>query len=94
MKEQTPEPCDLCGRWGYLQTHHIFEGISLRRKSEQYKQYCTIRVCYQCHEDIHRHPLKYLYLKENAQRELMEGLGWTMTEWRLEFGKSYLEENQ
>lgn len=85
------EPCELCGRWDYLQKHHVFEGVSLRRKSEQYSEYCTIRICYRCHDDIHRHPLKYIGLKQKAQAALMEGLGWTMEEWHIEFGKNYLE---
>ena len=84
------EPCEICGRWDYLQKHHIFEGVSLRRKSEKYK--ATIRICYKCHEDIHKHPRKYLSLKENAQREIMQRHGWAMEDWHREFGKNYLEE--
>lgn len=82
--------CDLCGRWGYLDTHHIFEGQALRRKSEKYG--LKVRICRACHEDIHRHPLDYIWLKRESQLEAMQRLHWTIEDWHREFGKSYLEE--
>lgn len=92
MKEINKEPCELCGRWEYLQTHHIFEGYFLRRQSEKYR--LTKRICRFCHEDIHKHPLKYIDLKADTQRDLMQKLGWTMDDWHREFGKNYLEDEQ
>ena len=83
------EPCELCGKWDYLDRHHIFEG-SLRKKSEKYN--CVIRICRACHDDIHHHPLDYLWLKKESQKELMERMHWYMDDWHREFGKNYLEE--
>ena len=81
--------CELCRRYDNLDTHHIFEG-SLRKKSERYKEYCTIRVCRTCHNKIHARPREYIYLKQKAQQSLMDGLGWTIEDWHREFGKNYL----
>ena len=83
--------CAMCGRWDYLDTHHIFEG-SLRKKSEKYKDYCTIRICRTCHNKIHSRPADYLWLKQKTQYIAMYYLGWTIEDWHREFGKSYIQE--
>lgn len=82
-------PCDICGRWDYLDTHHIFEG-SLRRKSTKYG--LVIRICRKCHDDIHNHPLDHLDLKRESQKECMERMHWTIEDWHKQMGKSYLED--
>ena len=82
--------CDLCGKWDYLDRHHIFEGQGLRRQSEKYG--CVIRVCRACHNKIHHHPLDYIWLKRESQLEAMQRLNWTIDDWHRYFGKSYLEE--
>lgn len=82
--------CYICKRETDCHVHHIFAG-SLRKKSEKYKQYCTIRVCPNCHlNKIHKYPADYIYLKKEAQQSLMDGLGWTIEDWHREFGKSYI----
>ena len=88
MRER--EPCSLCGRWDYLQLHHVFEGQSLRRISDKYG--ATMHICPACHRNIHAHPLDYLWLKKESQLEVMERLHWTIEDWHRHFGKSYLEE--
>ncbi len=82
--------CELCGMWGDLDVHHIF-GAALRKKSTKYG--LTVRICRSCHDDLHHHhPKKYIRLKRDAQKELMERMHWTIDDWHREFGKSYLEE--
>lgn len=82
--------CQICGKWEYLDKHHIFEGQGLRRQSEKYG--CTILCCRRCHNDIHKHPRDYIYLKRESQLATMERLGWTIDDWHKHFGKSYLED--
>lgn len=89
MSIREKRPCELCEKWDYLDRHHIFEG-SLRKKSEKYN--CVINICRECHDKIHRHPLDYLQIKRESQKELMEQMHWTMDDWHREFGKNYLEE--
>ena len=82
--------CDLCGKWDYLDRHHIFEGQGLRRQSEKYG--CVTNVCRRCHNDIHHHPLDNIWLKRESQLEAMQRLNWTIDDWHRHFGKSYLED--
>ena len=89
--------CFLCGRNGAgdtLEEHHIFPG-SLRKKSEEYG--LTVMLCgSRCHRNgkksAHRCRETQLQLKRWAQQKAMEENGWTLDDWRKEFGKSYLEE--
>lgn len=89
--------CHICGRNGSadpLDKHHIFGG-AYRSKSEKYG------LCvYLCHHDchifgegaVHRNKEVMQALHEYGQRRAMEENGWTIEEFRLEFGKSYISE--
>jgi GTPase SAR1 family protein len=79
--------CEICGEWGGLQRHHIFEGRN-RSNSERYG--AVIQICYKCHEDIHHHPRKYEWLKENWQERLMRENHWTVEDFISIFRRSYL----
>ena len=89
--------CFLCGRNGSadpLEIHHIFPG-PLRQKSEQYG--LTVLLCGdRCHRNgkksAHKCRDTQLLLKRYAQRKAMEENGWSLDDWRREFGKSYTEE--
>ena len=91
--------CFLCGRNGAgdpLEIHHCFPG-SLRQKSEQYG--LTVYLCgSRCHRNgkkaAHKSKETQLLLKRWAQRKAMEENGWTLEDWRREFGKNYLEEEE
>lgn len=87
--------CWLCGRNGSfdsLDRHHIF-GAANRKKSEKYGL-----VVYLCHHDCHifgknavhnnKHTMQELH--EYGQRKAMQEQGWTIEQFRKEFGKSYL----
>lgn len=82
--------CELCGRWGDLQTHHVFGGTA-RQMSDEYG--ATVNICFDCHRDIHMNPKKYKWLKEKTQRELMARYEWNMDDWMCVFMKNYLEED-
>lgn len=89
--------CWLCGRNGSgdaLELHHVFPG-SLRKKSE--KCGLVVPLCgKRCHRDgkksAHRCKETQLMLKQWAQRKAMEENGWSVEDWRREFGKNYLDE--
>ena len=89
--------CFLCGRNGSgdaLELHHVFPG-PLRKKAEKYG--LVVLLCgKRCHRDgknsAHRSKETQLMLKQWAQRKAMEENGWTLEDWRREFGKNYLEE--
>lgn len=89
--------CWLCGRNGSedpLDTHHIFGG-AYRSKSEKYG--LTVQLCHEkCHifgkYAAHANAETMRWLKEYGQREAMRRFGWTVEEFRREFGKNYLDE--
>ena len=95
----TGEACWLCGRNGTeepLETHHIFNGVGLRKKSERYG--LTVRLCaHRCHNggpnSVHRNQDLDLTVKQYGQRKAMEENGWTVKDFIREFGKNYLDED-
>ena len=96
----TGECCALCGRNGSedpLETHHIFNGVGLRKKSERYG--LTVRLCaHSCHNggpnSVHRNQKLDLTVKQYGQRKAMEENGWTVEDFIREFGKNYLDEDE
>ena len=88
--------CWLCGRRGSqdpLDRHHIFGG-ALRGKSEEYG--LVVFLCHnRCHifgrDAAHQSAETMQMLREYGQRKAMEEQGWTVEQFREEFGKNYLE---
>lgn len=78
--------CDICGRWGALEAHHIFEGRN-RKVSDRYG--AVVHICRACHNDIHQHPSKYSYLKREWQRKLMAENNWSIEDWLSIFRRNY-----
>ena len=87
--------CWLCGATGHrepLDRHHIFGG-SRRKKSEKYGL-----VVYLCHHSchifgpnaVHQNAEIMQELHEYGQRKAMEENGWTVDDFRREFGKNYI----
>ena len=87
----TKGECYLCGRWGFTEEHHIFEGTANRRISEQ--EGLMVWLCPECHKEgkhsIHRDPTspKAIKLKQDAQRTFEER--WRKNH-REEYGNSSL----
>ena len=87
--------CWLCGRNGQgdrLEHHHIFGGSS-RKKSEKYG--LVVLLCGErCHRNgkdaVHKSKATMQKLHEYGQRKAMEDNGWTVEDFRFEFGKNYL----
>ena len=95
MKRVMARECWLCGRNGCgdpLDKHHIFGGTN-RKKSEKYGLY--VYLCQdRCHENgpeaAHRNRATMQLLHEYGQQLAMEENGWTVEDFRFEFGKNYL----
>lgn len=84
--------CWFCGRINDLEVHHIFHGSANRKKSEQYKDICTVYLCHRCHneppEGVHFNKYNDLMLMQEAQRKFEEKEG--HAKFMAEFGKNYL----
>ena len=96
----TGRRCWLCGRNGSrdpLDKHHIFGGVAYRDKSERYG--LTVDLCHdRCHENgpkaAHRCRATAEALRAYGQRKAMIENGWTVEEFRLQFGKNWLSEEE
>lgn len=81
----------MCGRTGTVERHHVFGGI-YRKHSEQFKEYCVINLCPECHRFIHSS--KGAETKRQLQCDIqylaMDGNEWTLRDWMLLFGKSWI----
>ena len=87
------EHCFLCGRCDRkLDRHEIFPGTAYREKSKRYGLW--VLLCNQpCHEG--KDGAQYNRgirerLSAYAQRLAMEEYGWTVEEFRAEFGKNWI----
>lgn len=83
--------CDLCGKYGYLERHHIFGGAN-RSLSEKYG--LVVNLCHECHNEppdgVHFNVENMLALRKWAQKQAMESYGWDEAEFIRIFGRSYL----
>lgn len=87
--------CFLCGSHALIERHHIF-GASNRKKSERLG--LVVDLCHYCHNEpplgVHHNKDVMLQLKRYGQKKAMLEQGWTVDEFRREFGKNYLEEDE
>lgn len=93
--------CFLCGRDGTedpLDFHHIFGGNAAdRKKCERYG--LKVRLCHgRCHifgpEAAHNCAETMRKLRRYGQRKVMIEQDWTVDEFRLSFGKNYLDDEE
>lgn len=74
VEEEPAECCFLCGKYGYLERHHIFGRNPNRRWSERYG--LTVHLCMECHRDakegVHFNKEKRQKLQEIGQRAFEE----------------------
>lgn len=84
--------CFLCGKWGYLEEHHIF-GKSNRKKSEKYG--LVVYLCgIECHREgkqsVHKSGETAQKLHEYGQKKFMAEQNASIDDFRKVFGKNYL----
>ena len=88
--------CKLCGRNGTadpLNRHEVFGG-AYRDKSKRlglWVHLCHFS-CHQGRDGVHGNAEKGNKLKAEAQRCAMRKYGWTVEDFRFEFGRNYLED--
>ena len=91
--------CWLCGRNGAadpLDEHHIFCGPN-RKLSDRFG--LTVYLCHHdCHifgeHAVHQNAETAQRLHEYGQRKAMEEQGWTVDQFRMVFGKNYLDDTE
>lgn len=92
--------CWLCGRDGRedpLDWHHIFGSAADRAKSERYG--LKVRLCHhRCHIygefAAHNNAGTMKALKRYGQKKAMIELSWDVDDFRHEFGKNYLDDEE
>lgn len=81
--------CAICFKTGPLQRHEVFHG-PFRAKAKRLGLW--VSICPECHDKVHKTDGKLdRRLKEWGQRNAMVAYGWTVADFRREFGKNYLE---
>lgn len=80
--------CFISGRSDNLQSHHVFNGIAERKLSEKYG--LKVWLNREIHDELHKNREMRLKLKADMQKIAMEHYDWTVEEFRLLFGKSYI----
>jgi hypothetical protein len=87
--------CYLCGCSRNLECHHIFGGAN-RIKSNRLG--IVIPLCHACHNETpfgaHHNAQVMNRLKQIGQEKAMKKYGWTTDEFRVIFGKNYLDEKE
>lgn len=86
--------CFICQKYGSLyvplQRHEVFHG-PYRQKSKRFGLWVTL--CPECHINVHHaDPSLDRWLKRVGQKQAMTHYGWTVEDFRKEFGKDYLHE--
>jgi len=93
LKATKEGECEICGKWGIISHHHVFNGTKhLRALSEKYG--AIVWVDWGCHvtnnDAIHKNEKLRLELKEVYQVRIMREQNWNIEQWREVFGKNYL----
>ena len=87
--------CFLCGNYETVERHHLFGG-PLRHKADKLK--LTVMLCPWCHQDdpdsAHRSYETREFLRRYGQRRAMKEQGWTIDQFRQQFGRNYIDEEE
>ena len=84
MKERAE--CEVCGRFDYLEEHHLIPGIANRKLSDKYG--LKKKVCRPCHNKIHNNKDLMEWSKQEGQKKFE--LTHSREEFIRIFGRSYL----
>lgn len=86
MKEK--KECEICGKYDYLEEHHLIPGNANRKLSDKYR--LTTNICRNCHQNIHSKKELLDWSKRRGQ-QLFERKH-SRDEFIKTFGKDYLSE--
>lgn len=83
------ERCYECGRYGALDTHHVFRG-PFRKKADL--DGLTVKLCRSCHDHVHKYPKgdMNMSLRRDGMRKWMRYYGGTEEDFRKRYGRSVL----
>lgn len=83
------ERCFICGRMGgKLERHEVYHGV-YRDRSKNLG--CWVVLCSDCHDRLHhRGGGLDVNLKQNVQEIVSDYYGWSVDDFRIRFGKSYI----
>ena len=86
--------CYICGSARWIEIHHVFGGGD-RKKSEIYG--LTVPLCHYCHNEppygVHQNKEIRQKLQSFAQKKAMAHYGWSTEDFRREFYKNYIKED-
>ena len=86
--------CFICGRFGYVERHHVFGGTANRRLSEE--DGLTVYLCPDCHRNAphaaHRCRATMDSLHRWGQERWMEQTGGSTADFIARYGRNYLPE--
>ena len=81
----------MCGSSRWIECHHVY-GASNRTKSDDLG--LTVYLCHYCHNEppngVHFNRANKQALQARVQEIAMEYYGWSIDDFRREFGKNYL----
>ena len=80
--------CYWCGRITTCETHHVYNGVSMRRVSERLGM--KVPLCVSCHRRIHEDPAFRLELKATYEKRYLQEHDMTVEEWIALVGKNYV----
>lgn len=81
------DECYICGAYA-SETHHCIHGFANRRIAD--RDGLTVRLCHQCHANLHDKGWYDKDLQKLAQVRWMEYYERSIDEFRKRYGKSYL----
>lgn len=81
------DSCFLCGQYA-TETHHCLHGQGRRKLADE--DGLTVRLCHNCHTNLHDHGTCDKQLQKIAQKAWMRENGKTVQDFINRYGKSYL----
>ena len=83
------DECHLCGRYGYVEKHHMLHGHGKRMLAEKDKLYCNL--CVECHRKLHDKGIGDLKLQKEAELMWLNRTGNSVKKFIRRYGKNYLD---
>lgn len=87
---QNDNSCYLCGSSKNLECHHVINGNPGRKLSE--KHGLKVKLCQECHKNVHADVSVRWALKRRAQIKWMEKNKKRISDFVSVFGKNYIDE--
>lgn len=80
--------CYICGLQTYCETHHVYNGVSMRAVSERLG--LKVPLCGTCHRRIHNDAAARLWLKVEYEKRYLAEHDMSVEDWIALVGKNYV----